>query len=509
MAVEATKETLCINQIIGQKIDTAIIEEDFVVPDIKPDILNTINTDATICIYKKEIMDGKIKIEGCLNAYIIYLADDEQSEVRSLNTTLDFSQSIDFESLKIGMMVESNIGIKQIECRVLNGRKINVRAILDINLKAYSNENLEFMEEINDIKDIQLLKSHLDVNSLLGTGNTKVYAKDTIVIDNIDELAEIMKVNINIKDKETKVSYNKILVKADAEVKIMYLTTDNRICLKTALIPIMGFIDMPDVTDENTCDIKFEIKNILLKPNSIEEHSIYTEIELEINACVYQNKSLDIIQDLYSPSINLAYKQKIIKAMSKREVVKDTCPIRDKQFISEIGNNKIYDMDIRPTIISQSVLKDRIIYQGEVEVKLLFASNNSSKVESKVISLPFDFDMNCPGTNNETGISTQVEVTTQDCIIMPDESIDIKIDLQFIVDTFKSEDISMIQEINVEENRQEERYSIIIYYIKPGDTLWKIAKRFRSTVNAIATLNGIEDENKIGVGEQLFIPMAI
>lgn len=59
MSVEATKETLCINQIIGQKIDTAIIEEDFVVPDIKPDILNTINTDANICIYKKKLWTEK------------------------------------------------------------------------------------------------------------------------------------------------------------------------------------------------------------------------------------------------------------------------------------------------------------------------------------------------------------------------------------------------------------------------------------------------------------------
>lgn len=509
MSVEATKETLCINQIIGQKLDTAIIEEDFVVPDIKPDILNTINTDANICIYKKEVMDGKIKIEGSINAYIIYLADDEQSEVRSLNTTLDFSQIIDFETLRVGMMVESNLGIKQIECRVLNGRKINVRAILDIDLKAYSNENLEFMEGINDIKDIQLLKKHFDVNSLLGTGNTKVYAKDTIVIDNIDELSEIMKVNIDIKNEETKVSYNKILVKADAEVKIMYLTTDNRICTKTSLIPIMGFIDMQDVTDENICDIKFEIKNILLKPNSMEEHSIYAEIEIDIVACVYQNKSLDIIQDLYSPTVNLAYKQKIIKVIGKREIVKDLCAIRDKQVISEIGSNKIYDVDVKPVILNQSILANRIVYGGEVEVKLLFASSNSSKMDSKTITIPFDFNMNLPGINSEAGINTRMQVQAKDFVIMPDESIDIKIDLEFMVDTFRNEDISVIEEVNVEENRSEERYSITIYFVKPGDTLWKIAKRFRSTVDAIATLNNVEDEKNLQIGQQLFIPMSI
>lgn len=509
MAVEASKETLCINQIIGQKIDTAIIEEDFVVPDIKPDILNSINADGTVCIYKKEVMDGKLKIEGCINAYIIYLADDEQTLVRSLNTSLNFSQTIDFAQLRVGMRVESNIGIKSIECRVLNGRKVNVRAMLDIDLKAYSNENMEFLKEIKDIKDVQLLKKDFNINSLLGSENTKVYAKDTVVIDNIDELAEIMKVNIDIRNSETKVSYNKVLVKADSIVKIMYLTQDGRVCVKTCSIPIMGFIDMPDVTDENMCEVKYEIKNVLIKPNSIEEHSIYVEIEIDVNCNVYKTENIDMIQDLYSPSINLAYKQRVIRTMSRKQEIKDLCPIRDKQFIAEIGKNKIYDVDVRTNILSQSNLQDRIIYQGEIELKFTFESNTNANIETKTIMVPFDYNMNCPGVKPSSNVSTSIEIAMQDFVVMPDESIDIKVDLQFIVDSFENEDINVIQEVNIEENRDTQRYSIIIYFTKPGDSLWKIAKRFRSTVNAIATLNGIEDENKIGVGEQLFIPMAI
>lgn len=53
MQVTTSKETLWINQVIGQKIDTVMCEEDFVVPDIKPDILNTIRTSGTVCIYKR------------------------------------------------------------------------------------------------------------------------------------------------------------------------------------------------------------------------------------------------------------------------------------------------------------------------------------------------------------------------------------------------------------------------------------------------------------------------
>lgn len=484
-------------------------EEDFIVPDIKPDILNTIRTNGTVCIYKKEVMDGKVRIEGSINVYIMYLADDETSSIRSLNTTLSFSQTIDFERVKEGMLLEDKIVLKSLEAKVINGRKVNVRAMLDLDLKIVSNEELEFIKEIDDIKDAQTLDKSITLNSLLGSGFTKVYAKDTIVIDSLDNLAEIMKVDFTIINKETKISYNKVLVKADACVKMVYLTEDNRICTTSNLIPVMGFIDMPDVTDENICDVQYEIKNLLVKPNNIEEHSIYVEAELEINARVYQSKQLNIIEDLYSPSVNLVYKQKQIQAVAQKEMVRDTCSIREKQFISEIGNRKIYDVDINPRVINQTILKDRILYEGELELNFLFEAEGSSRVGTKNMTLPFTFNMDCMGAIPTSKIETNIEITLQDFTIMPDESIDIKIDLEFLVNLSNSQNMQVIEEVNVDETRQNERYSLIIYFVKPGDTLWKIAKKFRSTISNIAKINGIEDENKINVGQQLFIPTAI
>ena len=97
MILETEKEQVCINQIVGQNKREAIVEGDVIVNDIKPDVLNIISADGIPCVYKKEVMDGKIKIDGSINTYIIYLADDENSAVRSLNTVLDFTQIIDIE----------------------------------------------------------------------------------------------------------------------------------------------------------------------------------------------------------------------------------------------------------------------------------------------------------------------------------------------------------------------------------------------------------------------------
>ena len=45
-----------------------------------------------------------------------------------------------------------------------------------------------------------------------------------------------------------------------------------------------------------------------------------------------------------------------------------------------------------------------------------------------------------------------------------------------------------------------EDYSVIIYVVKDGDTLWKIAKKYGSTVDDIVRVNGIENPDKINIG---------
>ncbi len=97
MQVDVTKENFVLNKIVGQKSQTVVVEGDMIVPDIKPDILNTINTTGNVCIYKKEVLEGKIRIDGDVNVYVMYLADSQEEATRSLNTNIDFSQVLDFE----------------------------------------------------------------------------------------------------------------------------------------------------------------------------------------------------------------------------------------------------------------------------------------------------------------------------------------------------------------------------------------------------------------------------
>ena len=87
MVVDTAKENLCVNKLIATKKEIILVEGDMIVPDSKPDILNTICTSGVVCIYKKEIFDEKVRIDGNINAHIMYLADDSENKIRGLSAS--------------------------------------------------------------------------------------------------------------------------------------------------------------------------------------------------------------------------------------------------------------------------------------------------------------------------------------------------------------------------------------------------------------------------------------
>ena len=502
MVVETAKNQIILNQIVGQKKENRAIETDIIVNDVKPDVLNVITTNGVVNIYRKEVMEGKVRIDGAINTYVIYMADDEQSGVRSLNTTLDFTQIIDMENAKENMETQVNVNINNFETRIINGRKLNIKVNLEISTNIYSNESFDVITGIENVNNVQLLNNAQKITSLVGSGSNKTTAKDTIAIDVADEIAEIMKVNFQIVDEETKISYNKILLKADAVVEIMYLTEDNRINRVTTRIPVMGFVDIQNINENCECEVQNILSNLIVKPNGREEHSISVDAEIEMTCSAYETKEIDIIEDLYSITENINFTKREIRAVTERNNISDIYTMKENIRIPEL-TGRVLDIQITPKINTIQVRNGKVIYEGNLNLAILFEQNNN--INQRTVDLPFNFDITSNKIEDTSKIDTILEIRQNDFVIR-DGTIETTIGIRFNISEQKNRILNMIEEVSMEESRDCNTYSMVIYFVKPGDTLWKIAKMFRSTVADIARINNIENVDKISIGQQLYIP---
>ena len=192
--------------------------------------------------------------------------------------------------------------------------------------------------------------------------------------------------------------------------------------------------------------------------------------------------------------------------MKHKNEINETFNMRKQEKIEEIRQNKIYDVEVRTTIINNQVEDGRVNYQGELNLTFIYEEEHSSRINVKNIIEPFEFSVTSSNITNKSKIETNINLVKKDFVVMSDNTIDIKIDLNFKLNVIKEGEISLIESINETEVKNRESFSIVIYYTKVGDTLWKIAKRFGSTVDEIVKVNSIENPDVIMPGEQLFIP---
>ena len=62
-----------------------------IVPDAKPDIISTIGTSGGSKYYtKKKLLEGKVRVDGNINTYIMYMADDQNDRIRGLSNRFRF-----------------------------------------------------------------------------------------------------------------------------------------------------------------------------------------------------------------------------------------------------------------------------------------------------------------------------------------------------------------------------------------------------------------------------------
>lgn len=501
MAVETAKDKIRLNQIVGQKQEIITVDGDVIVNDVKPDVLKIINTNGTICIQKRETLNGKVKLEGCVNTYIIYLADDEMGSIRTINSELDFSTTIDVEGTKEGFSLEENLCIKGFETKVLNSRKIHIKTFIDADIKVFSNEEIEAIIDVQNDGSMQMLNTNRNVMSLIGENTGKCMLKDTINVE--DDLAEIMRVNFPLVEMETKTSYNKVLIKGTANIEVMYLTEDNQISSTLGQIPVMGFIDMPNITDTTECVAKARLKNFELKPNDIEEHSILVEAELDLFCRAYEYKQLNIIEDMYSLCDNVELKRNNVRATTVQSRVRDSFKVKQVFTEPELLYGKILGVNLASTIENTDIKEGRINYTGKVNAE--FFVNHENNIVTHNFEIPFEFDLTSDQIKRDTQVETQINVVNHKTY-NTDDGVVLEAEVEVVALLQNSEELDFIQEVDVTENTNPNMYSMVIYFVKPGDTLWKIAKQFKSKVEDIARINQIEDENKIYVGQQLYIP---
>ncbi len=484
------------------------IEQDIVVPDSKPDVMQIISTHVTPYVLNMEVSDGRVNVTGKLNYFIIYNTGDAKYGTRGIFVSHPFTQSLAVKGLKKDMNVIIKPVVKNVISSLPNERKISVKSeiMFKISVKDFTRVKL-----INDFSSEKAIEKRVvsDKFSNVVSNKTSIVAsrEDILLSKDAEDLFEILRIESEIKNTEIKESFNKIMLKGDIVLKLVYLTeSDDTIVKNTSfVIPFTGMIEFDNINDRTKFDVDYIMQDLEIEKNMDITTTKALSVEYRILADVtqYEEDEISYVEDFYSQYEELDYNKReenVIKQMRKESYTVDVSESTSGAF--DMQKLVDYSVDLNGISVSESIGGFKL--SGNVKINMLMQNNDSRQIESKNVEILIDKEIKKEEDrgNEKNDILISLDKSN---VVQNENNLDISISLRVDVEAKNEGNIQVIDELNTKKINSENLDSMNIYIVKENDDLWNIAKKYKTSIENIQKINEELRDDNLSVGQKILI----
>ena len=491
------------------------LDDDFNVPDIKPDIDKVVKEQGTIIIQEITPMNDRFMIKGVLQFNLLYISQESKRPVHNMSGQIPFEENVNMD----GILGDENIMYKweleDMSISLINSRKVNVRAITRFDFAA---ENIAEESVVTGVEDddLQYIKDKFSITQVAISKKDTFRIKDEISLPmGKDNVLELLYSNVELLEQETKVLEDRISLRGLLRIFALYIgESENRgIEFYETELPINGSIECMDAKDSMISDISVTLNNndIQIKPDEDgEERVLDIEAVLNLNIKIYKDEEMEVLKDIYSTknlldiqTKNSEYKNLVMKNNSKLRVV-DTLKVEEGQKpILQICNSSA-----TVKIDEQYYVENGIQVEGVVSVQVLYVTEDDAKPIGAVKGdIPFSHTIEIKDMKEDSTYENRSCIDQLSMVLIDENEIEVKatICLEAIVfDEIKQDLILSVEELEPLDELRKRLPSIVGYIVKRDDTLWNIAKAFYTTVDEIKELNEL-DSDRVSEGQKLII----
>ncbi len=516
MPVELVKNPLKVCRIIGEEISSTVVEEDINVPDVSPDVYKILYPSARVIIKSSETASDKVIVDGQVLMDILYAADAEGRPLNSLNISADFTHTLEMAGVKPRMKEWIDVVIQHVDCHIINSRKISIRVIMDIVCMVEDIYDMEIPLDVRGFEHIQVLKEVLDTKEITGIKKDKYNLREEIEIESDKpSVGEILKTDFRAFIKDNQTMEGKMQINGTLTYNMLYKTEGEGLIENYAgEIPFSEYIEIPEAEADMESSAYVKLRESFAEVNSNsegEKRNIIINASMDVIGKIYKNVRPEVLTDLYSPRWDMETERKgyeideFLDRGAGSTVVKESMNI--KHGSPEV--EKVSYVDAKPVINEIKVMDDKVGIEGILDVSALYKSSFSGEPMSCITDqFPFKLVVDMPGV--KTQMYPKVCCWIENIAYSPVgvNIIDIRIILGAAVDIYKKVSKKVIVNVEAKEGKELDYNSLptaTLYVVSKGDTLWKIAKMYNTTVDALAKLHSIEPPDKLNIGDKLLI----
>ena len=492
------------------------LDNDFNVPDVKPDIEHLVKEQGDIRINDVKTMNGKLVVKGTLAFNVIYISDDNSTPVHNLSGEIPFDEVINMEESCSDDDVTVRWDLEDLTAGIINSRKLSVKAVVRLNVTVEDIYDQETAIGVESDEDIRYMNKIFPITGI-GVSKKDTYrVKDEIHLpSNKSNIYDIIYNEVDLRNVEYRLMDSKFTVKGELPIFFMYIGEgeDSSLEYYETEIPFNAMIDCggcsEDMIDNITCNILN--KSMEVKPDSDGEQRIVdVEVVLDLDIKAYQEDEVEAISDVYSPKKECLptyreaiYENLLVKNGSKTRI-SDRIHVDESrpemlQICHASGDVKIDDINI---------VEEGLEVEGVIDVSMLYISADDAKPLNNIKGvLPFTQVIEVKGMSKDCVYDVKPSLEQMSVNMLDSDEIEVKVVLSLSAIVFEKIVEKIMVELDYEDIELEKLQSmpsITGYVVKPNETLWDIAKKFYTTMEALQDMNGLESTT-VHAGDKLLI----
>lgn len=541
MGVRLDKELVKVDQVVGEDKVQTVVEGSIVLPYGKPDIERVLSVEAKVNTENLEInvIDDKVVIEGAVDVAALYVGkvSAESQPVHFVEGTVDFSAFVKIPGARKNMDVRVKARVEHVQFshKDARPREIEVRIIVEFFVKVTKRVQLEIVVDATGPADLQVLKESIRVDHVVGEGRAQKIVKGEVEVPpKKPDILEILKVEGKVRTTETKLLDHKVVIEGVLELNILYVGDAGKgmpqqpVHFMEAEIPFTEFVEVPDCRKDMSKTVKVNVEHIRARKK--DERSIAVEAVLDIRAKVLEPKTIDVVEDLFSPSKGLDVKKtriKVDKVIGEGEnqiIVKEAFKVP----LEKPPIQQVFKTEAKAKVTEARIIDDKVVVEGILKLETLYVAeapycSPQQPVHFVEHETPFTIFVEIPGAREDMMLDFEVEVEHVSSKVDPNDArrYEVRVVLKLVAKVTRMVQLDVVLDVEeaAEEEKPEEKKGkgehkggyedrpyMTIYVVQKGDTLWMIAKRYNVTLDALIKANNIQNPDLIYPGQRLIIP---
>lgn len=511
------KDNIIFDRRVGSAASQVVSEGEITAFEGKSEVENLLRTDGSFTMEDIQCSNNRVSFSGVLYINGMYLSGGEIKGVHCFSTELPISDYINVDGAAEGMYTYFTSNVSSLTCRVINGHKLTYRAVIDVEVTVYETAQCRYVCSVDDIPVNQQRFNRISVECVPVRVHDSITLRESLNLPmGKPNVEEIICRDVRLSSMDSKTGENSVRLSGDLNVSILYKGEgeSNPMELFEESIPFKGELEAKGLTPDMLCDVKEQLKAVSVNVQPDEDGEMrMLDVDAVIEADIIgrQTREIDVLEDMYvlNKSVKFDFEEMCGCVCAARNT--GQCSVKNVVTLDEKAPNmlQIYKADGKTYVDYVQINDGSIDIEGAVGVNIIYVTGNDEiPVYCFSSMLPFKHSAQAAGAGE--GMECHVNAVLEHIgfNMLSDREVEVRCVINICAAAEDTRCISLISDVELEDMDSEylgSLSSITLYIVRKGDTLWKLAKRFNTTVEDIAAINDIENPDLIYPGQRLII----